>query len=509
MPNQFKAGFSTLKRRTRRLLFGPQVLAFLPAMALGAFWVGGEQWLIMIALGLPVVFALVGVEDRGPRSQAKLSTPALDSEHVMREFLEIAAKTNRNTACLVVQLDDFAELINRYGQNAGEHITLRTSERLFSVLRDDDVVISLGQGRFVIALSPIRRFGLETAIQLSGRLQAAVEEPLSLDATTVFASCCIGFCTDTRNPGHSAQHLINAAQAALAEALQNAPSAVRAYSEAAQIQRGPTPMLADEAGAALEDGQIQAWFQPQVSTDTGHVTGFEALARWKHPQRGMISPAQFLPVLEQTGLMRRLGEVMMYQSFTAMKGWDAAGLDVPMIGINFSPEELRDPKLVDKVRWELDRFDLAPHRLSVEVLETVVAASPDDVVSRNVNGLSELGCHIDLDDFGTGHASISSIRRFAVSRIKIDRSFIMKVDRDPEQQRIVSAILTMAERLGMEALAEGVETAGEHAMLGQLGCGHVQGFGIARPMPEEQTIEWVRTHNAKVQAPPKIGRPTR
>ena len=195
---------------------------------------------------------------------------------------------------------------------------------------------------------------------------------------------------------------------------------------------------------------------------------------------------------------------MLTRSLSALRSWDDAGLDIPCVGVNFSSDELRNPKLIDKVKWELDRYDLAPHRLSVEVLETVVAASPEDVVSRNVNGLAKLGCRIDLDDFGTGHASISSIRRFAVQRIKIDRSFVMKVDRDPEQQRMVAAILTMAERLGLETLAEGVETPGEHAMLAQLGCGHVQGFGLGRPMAFEATEPWVRDHVSKLQAPPRI-----
>ena len=145
----------------------------------------------------------------------------------------------------------------------------------------------------------------------------------------------------------------------------------------------------------------------------------------------------------------------------------------------------------------------------MEILETVVATSPDDVVARNIAGLARLGCGIDLDDFGTGYSSISAIRRFAVQRLKIDRSFVMKVDRDGEQQRMVSAILVMAERLGLDTLAEGVETAGEHAMLAQLGCGHVQGFGIARPMPADQTADWIRAHEATISAPPRIGRDAR
>ncbi|WP_374755766.1 EAL domain-containing protein [Sulfitobacter mediterraneus] len=262
--------------------------------------------------------------------------------------------------------------------------------------------------------------------------------------------------------------------------------------------------LREEVAAALEAGQIQPWFQPQISTDTGQITGFEALARWSHPIRGLISPAEFLPAIEEAGLLERLAEVMMYHAFAALKAWDGASLDVPQVGVNFAGSELNNPRLTEKIKWELDRFDLTPDRLAVEVLETVVANSPDDVITRNINALGQLGCRIDLDDFGTGHASIASIRRFSVSRIKIDRSFVMKADRDPEQQRMISAILTMAERLGIETLAEGVETVGEHVLLAQLGCDHVQGFGIARPMPFEQTLDWITRHTAKLEDVPRI-----
>jgi EAL domain-containing protein (putative c-di-GMP-specific phosphodiesterase class I) len=197
---------------------------------------------------------------------------------------------------------------------------------------------------------------------------------------------------------------------------------------------------------------------------------------------------------------------MVYQSLLALTRWDKAGFSVPGVAVNFSKSELRNPSLPSKLKWELDRFDLAPDRLTVEILETVIAETDNDVIVANIAALSQMGCGIDLDDFGTGHASITSIRRFAVRRLKIDRSFVTKVDEDREQQKIVSAVLSMAERLGMETLAEGVETQGEHAMLAQLGCGHVQGFGIARPMPIEETLEWIARHLARLAGTPRIGK---
>lgn len=266
-----------------------------------------------------------------------------------------------------------------------------------------------------------------------------------------------------------------------------------------------SPCRSDCVLVALENGQIRPWYQPQLSTDTGQVSGFEALARWVHPERGLIAPAEFLPTLEKASAMERLSEVMLYNALCALKLWDAAGINVPQVGVNFSPQELRNPNLVKKLEWELDRFDLPASRLSVEILETVIAVSPDDIVVRNISELSKLGCRIDLDDFGTGHASISSIQRFDVQRLKIDRSFVARADRDPDQQRMIAAILTMAEQLGLATLGEGVETAGEHAMLAQLGCGHVQGFGIARPMSLHRTVDWVRAHRARLKAPPRSG----
>jgi diguanylate cyclase (GGDEF)-like protein len=489
---------------------GPQALAFVPAMTLAAFWFGGEALLLVAALGLPIAYAAIcGFSASGAEPEQDISLSddtVLALDRALQTVLETADRSGRATGCIMLAVDDLPDILARYGPGTTEALMMTLSTRITDSLREADRVIRLPGGEFGVALAPMRHLDLETAIQMAGRLQLAVEEPISLDATTIFVSCSVGFCLAARNPGNGSSDLLDAARAALRDAQLNGPSAIRAFNLRMQHPRKLLGGLADEAAIAMDSGQIIPWFQPQISTNTGRITGFEALARWQHPERGLISPAEFLPILEESGQIERLGEVMLYRALTALRAWDAAGLDIPRVGVNFANDDLHNPKLIDKIRWELDRFDLAAARLSIEVLETVVAAAPDDTVSRNINGLAKLGCGIDLDDFGTGHASISSIRRFAVGRIKIDRSFVMKVDRDPEQQRMVNAILTMAERLELDTLAEGVETLGEHAMLAQLGCGHVQGFGIARPMPFDQTIDWIRAHNAKLTDATTIGR---
>ena len=493
---------SMIRTRSRKVLSGPAALAFLPALVLGAFWLGGEGWLIASALGLPLGLALLGQFD--PVTDKPPGPTGLDD--ALEKSLAEATRNGRRTACVMIELDDAAALRDRFGAAGASEVFRRIADRLRDATRDADTVLSPQPGRFAVVLAPMRHLDLEVAIQVSGRLQSKLEEPLALDGQTVYVTCSLGFVLDSQLRAATGREMRSAAEAALGAALAQGPSAIRAYTFAQARPVRPSGLSADETARALEGGQIMPWFQPQVSTDTGRVTGVEALARWQHPERGLIPPGDFLPAMQAAGQMQRLGEVMLHQALTALRGWDARGLDVPRVAVNFSGDDLRNPRLVDKIRWELDRCDLTPGRLCIEVLETVVAETPDDMVARNINGLAAMGCAIDLDDFGTGHASISSIRRFSVTRLKIDRSFVLKVDRDPEQQRMVAAILTMAERLGLDVLAEGVETAGEHAMLAQLGCAHVQGFGIARPMPGEQFPDWLARHGNRLAAPPRIGR---
>jgi len=494
-----------------QVVFGPPMLAFLPALTLGAFWFGGESALMMAALGLPLLFAALGGFSRAPAAApgrdgltGLMLAPGFET-HV-KDVYNRTEDSGLKSALLVLEIDDFDDLLAAHGQDAGDIVKQRVGERISAILRHRDTVARLGRNRFAICLTPIMQLDLELCIQLAGRLQVAVEEPIAVDGTSLFVSCSIGICQRHRAPKGASGSWLECAVAALDEAMSVGPSSIRAFSSDSHVHLNRNDNLLEEAAVALGNGMIQAWFQPQISTDTGRVSGFEALARWCHPIKGMIPPSAFLPALEQAGLLQKLSQQMVQQALTAIKSWDAAGLTVPSVGVNFATDELRDPALVNRIRWELDRFGLTPDRLTIEVLETVMTDQPDEVVARNITALGEMGCQIDLDDFGTGHASIASVRRFRVSRIKIDRSFVTKADNDPEQQKLIAAILTMAERLELKTLAEGVETVGEHALLAQLGCDHVQGFGIGRPMPFDQTLDWVVGHEAKLQDAPLIGR---
>jgi len=489
---------SDARNHLERLLARPEYLGVcFSLICLLAFQTGGVTWLIAVTITLPA-FGLFGYR----RLLRYLAThPATDDitglkppDAIMRigeKWLSDSRKARRKMACFAIHIDGFSHLLAKHGECAAQHAQRMVAARLIRSLREDDLLTRVGDGEFMLVPTPVRHLDLEICVQLAARIKSAVEATLPIEATTTRVSLSVGFCRSDQLDDGDFTALKKAARLAMKVASRPGSATIRAYTQALENEYDEHETLRTEASEALNQGQITAWFQPQVSAKTGEISGFECLARWEHPTRGTLGPANFLEALTQHGQLEQLADLMLQRALEAQKFWDQQGYHIPHVGVNFAGDELRNPMLVEKLHWELDRFDLPPNRLSIEVLETVIADGAEGTIARNVNGLANLGCYIDLDDFGTGHASISSIRRFAVSRLKIDRSFVRHVDQDLEQQKLVTAILTMAERLGIDTLAEGVETAAEQDMLTDLGCGHIQGFAIAKPMPLDQTIPWM------------------
>ncbi|GAA6208733.1 bifunctional diguanylate cyclase/phosphodiesterase [Cognatishimia sp. WU-CL00825] len=504
-------GHSVLNWATHPTLIGLGI----SLSCLVAYWAGGEQSLLFAAiflllLGFHFVARYLPKQAENPNIDRLTGLQSISYvRDVAQNWLKQFEVSQRKTACFVLSIDSFDDVVTQYGEAAAQQIQQTVAARISRGLRDEDLFARSGDGDFLLLLTPVRHLDLEICVQLATRLKSAIETAIPVEATTVDVTAGIGFCRSDQILSRYFSDLEDATRMALREARKNGASSMRAYSEKMRRRNESHKQLCQDAARALQLGEIRAWFQPQISTDTGKITGFESLARWEHPQKGIVAPGEFLDTLAETGQLEKLADFMLKSALQAQSQWQSQGFEVPHVGVNFSGDELRNPNLVDKIHWELDRYKLSPDRVAIEVLETVIAGPSEGAVSKNVNGLAKLGCYIDLDDFGTGNASINSIRRFSVSRLKIDRSFVMHVDSDPEQQRLVATIVTMAERLGLETLAEGVETAGEHNMLAQLGCNHVQGFGIARPMPFEQTIPWMTDHIAALQQTPQIGKQLR
>jgi diguanylate cyclase len=479
----------------------PELVLFLPALMLAALWLGGPSGLALAALALPLV--VIWVQRTG---QVSDSLPVSDQvSAALDRALRVGAATGASTGCIVLQFDDSLHLCDRLGRTRQSEILAASIGRLRGAMRPGDRLYALEDGSLAVVLGPTLRLDIEAVLRIAGRLQLVVQQPMQLQTGLVQLTCSVGFCPARSLPGAAGAAILDAAQIAADEAMRHRPAALRAFtSDLAQVRTARDALRARFALAAAA-GEIRAHFQPQVSTDSGEVTGVEALARWHDPERGVLGPAEFLPAIEGTDLVDQLTEVMLDQGLAFLAASDAQGLRIPAVSVNLTARDLIDAQLPDRLRWALDRYGLTPSRLTVEVLESVVAQPGDDSLARVVGKIADLGCGVDLDDFGTGNASITTIRRFALTRLKIDRSFVRGVDCDREQQKFVTAVLALAEQLGLDTLAEGVETQGEHAMLAQLGCGHVQGYVLARPMPAEELGPWLRQHRDRLDRALRIG----
>lgn len=451
------------------------------AMVAAHFLVGTAG---VLAVGLSVGGALAWIWAYAPRPDAP--APCLDESDTPCLVLRFSATCGNGAPIARDCLVEAVDLI--------EH-------RLRSECRSGDRLIR--RESTSIAILPTGKHDTADMVQLACRMQRISARPLHGFNPRVELTPAVGFARLGQADSPTEEGAIRLAESAAAAAQRAGPGQIRAWSASLQHADTHRQRRAETLRRALAEGQIRPWFQPQISTDTSEITGLEALARWEHPDRGPIPPAEFLTDLLAAGLGKDLTRAMLAGSLEALVAWDKAGANIGRVAINLSDSDLGDPDLPAAVAAALGMAGLPAMRLGLEVLESVVCSDSGGPMARNLGALSELGCHIDLDDFGTGSASITTIRNLPVQRLKIDRSFIVGVDRDREQQAMVSAMITVADQLGLDTLAEGVETAGEHAMLAQLGCAHVQGYGIAPPMSVSALRDWALQHCASPPGPPR------
>jgi len=475
----------------------PQVLALVPAVSLLAYFLGGEVWLVASVIVLQTGWLMLAT--RAGTQPAETRRPLC--RPVPREAVEGALERgaaqggDQAPSAVLLRLDEADLMTERHGARLVAALEEALTLRLGQSLRSQDAFCVLADTQFAVALAPARGFALGAALAVAQRLQTDLAQPFRFEGVTVWPSVSVGLCLSAGAARAAGLGMLQAAERAARIALQSGPGGIHSFTGADQAPP-PANALRAEVRRALDNGEICAFFQPQVALASGEISGMETLARWQHPERGLIPPGEFLPLIDAEGLSTRLAERMLRDGLAALNRLDAQGILVPNVAINLSAPELGALNLADTITWELDRHDLAPERLVLEIVETVVTHTDDDVVVKNVARLAALGCGIDLDDFGTGHASIANIRRFAVSRIKIDRSFVTHLHKDGDQQRMVAAILSMAGELGLESVAEGIETPEEAVLLAEMGCAHGQGFGIARPMPATELARWLRAHAA-------------
>ena len=481
--------------------------SFVPALCLAVYLIGGTAVLVGVALALPLICAIYLLWPR--RDDTKLT----DMSDILkqREDLELRldqtcldyVASGHNAACFIIEIEGFDQLKARYGLKLGHFVFQTATNRVAHALRSTDMVARISSSGLGVCAKLKRRFESESPLQIAQRLVATLEKPIVSNGQTFDLTVSIGLCITSRAPAQDGRSILAAATHAQQEAAQKQSGKIHAYSErmGGLISR---PDLGGVAADALTQGQITPWFQPQFDTQTGALLGVEALARWIHPDHGMIPPLQFLDVMRDCGLWHKMTDHILDQSLQAIKTLENAGISIPHVGVNFAQDDLAQPDFIDRVKWALDKHGLSPSRLCVEILETVVANTHGQGNVNVVDALMTMGCKIDLDDFGTGHASIASLKNFRLNRIKIDRSFVSNIDKNAEQQKMMQTIVLMAKQLGFETLAEGIENDAELDVLKNLGCDAVQGYGLGKPMPFGELRPWlVSSGHATPGAQPK------
>lgn len=427
----------------------------------------------------------------------------LANRRALEDHLEavIAGRAGQagKVAIFHIDLDRFKQVNDMYGHAAGDEILRHASEAMKANQRSGDLVARIGGDEFVIVLEDIESEAVAAGI--AERMIASISAPIEIwnDVVNVGASIGIAFLDDADT---DIERILANADMALYIAKGAGRGRHSFYSTETRKQFETDMSLLRELRSGLEKGEIVAYFQPQIDAASNKLIGFEALARWVHPTRGTLGPGHFLSLAFDNGLGDRLSDIIVREAISALRDWRGKGLDVPRVSVNFAAKQLRDSGVTEYLDDALFQACLSPEDIAIEVLESVLFGDDADPAHATISQLKRRGYRIELDDFGTGHASISNLRKFRVDGVKLDRVFVTGVDSDPEQEMILRTLIDLCRNLGIGCLAEGVETEAERSKLLALGCSRIQGYGIAMPMARDEVVDWVRSRDAP-QARPK------
>jgi diguanylate cyclase (GGDEF)-like protein len=386
-----------------------------------------------------------------------------------------AAKTK--LGLLLIDLDHFKELNDTLGHQAGDRLLREIGPRLEAGVPGAELVARVGGDEFAVLLAPGTT--VEEAEEVASRLARAIEEPFRFQGLTLLVRASVGIAMFPEH-GRDVETLMQRADIAMYSAKARGVGH-EVYSASRDGHSRARLALIGELPDAIESGQVVVHYQPKFNLETGELAGAEALVRWDHPQFGLLGPGAFLPLAEQTGLMRPLTLRVLDDALAQCARWRDEGLSLP-VAVNLGAPNLLDLALPADAHELLAKWDIDPGMLQLEITETIVAADPVRVIEI-MNRLTELGISLSLDDFGTGSSSLAYLRELPVQEIKIDKSFILGMEEDREAATIVETIIDLAHNLGLRAVGEGIETEEAYRLLAASGCDYGQGFLMGRPMP--------------------------
>ena len=483
-----------------RLLALPLACNIASLLVLAVGW--GEQLPVVaawLAIGCVVAaLARTAVTFREVRAFHEVKQQARTDELTglanRRALLEEAARVlrtasaRRPAALLLLDLDGFKEVNDSLGHHAGDQLLRQIGPRLRPALRAGEVLARLGGDEFAVLLPEA---GLDEAEERADRLRMLIMQPFTVEDVRLHVGVSIGVAT-APVPAATVQEMLRCADVAMYTA-KSGREGVHVYVPDPHGGTGDRLRTMEELRTALTAGELEVYLQPQVDLADGRVVGVEALVRWNHPTRGLLSPAQLLPAAEQAGLLRPLTDTVLELALTAVARWWPSRR-VP-ISVNLSAANVNDLDLPSKVAGALTAHGLPPEALTLELVEDTLMADPER--GRQVLGeLRRRGVRTSIDDYGTGYSSLAYLRHLPADELKLDRSLTADVDRDHRAASIVEHTVALAHALGLRLVAEGVEDAATGAALAALGCDVAQGYAIARPMPVVEFLRWLEAPRA-------------
>lgn len=409
-----------------------------------------------------------------------------------------AIRKKSSIGLVFIDLDNFKNFNDSMGHGFGDQILIAVANRLSNCAREIDTVARLSGDEFIMIIEDIEnQHALDT---LCNRIIEGMKAPCEVMGRNVFLTASIGtamFPNDASEPSE----LILKADAAMYEAKRSGRNAYMHYIEGMRLYSMDKMNLENDLRLAIERNEFQLFYQPQVSYDNGNIIGMEALIRWNHPIRGLLTPLHFIEIAEKTGLIIPIGKWVVKEACQQHQRWMLSGFKPLRISVNISPLQFYQTSFCDDIRTILAETGMEPSHLELELTEGMFMHNIENVV-KVLNELHDLGILLAIDDFGTGYSNLSYLKRFPIHRLKIDQSFIRGIENETTNMEIVRTISNLAKTMALELVAEGVESSDEMKIVGLCGCEFMQGYKFSQPLPSDDFVNWRREYESKL--PPQL-----
>ncbi|MGI9320689.1 MAG: putative bifunctional diguanylate cyclase/phosphodiesterase [Thiogranum sp.] len=398
----------------------------------------------------------------------------------LEQALSLAHRNHWTLAVIFIDLDHFKEVNDSLGHSTGDRLLTEVGKRLLRCVRESDTVARLGGDEFVIVLDNVANPGVVS--EVLGKLKDTLGRPVSLDGYELFVTASMGISLYPED-GQDAEMLLRNADSAMYHVKREGRNHWGFYSERMNEQSRRRLQLTSGLRHAIEKNQFSLVYQPQLALATRSLCGAEALVRWEHPELGVISPLEFIPLAEDTGIIEEIGEWVLHEACRQIAAWCDDGVCLPRISINVSARQFKRTNFIERVEQLFREHRLEPGCLALEITESLLVRT-DAHLLNDMQRLCDIGVVFSVDDFGTGYSSLSYLKRFPISMIKADRSFVRDIPHDRDDIEITAAIISMSHKLNIRVIAEGVETPQQLAFLGEQGCDEIQGYLFSPPLPQ-------------------------